>query len=443
MRVTPPRLLLDLGDAYALDPRRRPGEVAVDELLVESDSLEYLGPPVALDGRNAHLGHYLEDALVQGLDVVLFCVVATDRLDESGLVLHVGQRLVGQVRVDCGGAVSYEEGELGYVPRLARLHDQSGAGPDPFTDHVVMYAGHRQEAWDRRVTPVYTPVGQDEDGAVVRDGCRGLIAYPVHGLLERARSESGLEERGNGPGANPLGVEPLDLLQLAIAEDGAPYSQLPAVLGCLVEQVLLRPDRHVQRCDKLLADRVQRGIADLCEQLLEVAEEERGVVRQDRQRGVVPHGAYGLGAIDGHWLHEHPQVFKGIAECGLPLSQGVEVGTRHARRLRQPVQIDRVLLQPAAIGLLGGELGLDLFVTYEAALVPIEQEHATRVYAVLEQDVLRRDVQDAGLRCHDEQIVGCDQVPAGAKTVSVEYGADLPAIGADNERGPVPWLHEG
>ena len=51
-------------------PRRRPGEVAVDDFLVEADRLEDLGAAVALDGGDAHLGHHLEDALVDRLDVI-------------------------------------------------------------------------------------------------------------------------------------------------------------------------------------------------------------------------------------------------------------------------------------------------------------------------------------------------------------------------------------
>ena len=35
----------------------RPGEVLVDDVLVEADRLEDLGAAVALDGRDAHLRH--------------------------------------------------------------------------------------------------------------------------------------------------------------------------------------------------------------------------------------------------------------------------------------------------------------------------------------------------------------------------------------------------
>src|SRR3712207_6978826 len=52
------------------DPRRRAGEVALDELLVESDRLEDLRARVAADGRDAHLADRLQDRLAHRLDVV-------------------------------------------------------------------------------------------------------------------------------------------------------------------------------------------------------------------------------------------------------------------------------------------------------------------------------------------------------------------------------------
>ena len=57
-------------DADAFDARRRPGEVPVDERLAQADGLEDLGAAVAGERRDAHLGHHLEDALVERLDVV-------------------------------------------------------------------------------------------------------------------------------------------------------------------------------------------------------------------------------------------------------------------------------------------------------------------------------------------------------------------------------------
>ena len=57
-------------EANAADARRRPGEVAIDEVFVEADGLEDLRAAIALDRGDAHLRDDLDDAFVDRLDVV-------------------------------------------------------------------------------------------------------------------------------------------------------------------------------------------------------------------------------------------------------------------------------------------------------------------------------------------------------------------------------------
>ena len=61
----------ELVDADAADARGRAREVLVDEVAREADGLEYLRAVVALDRRDAHLGHDLDHALGDGLLVGL------------------------------------------------------------------------------------------------------------------------------------------------------------------------------------------------------------------------------------------------------------------------------------------------------------------------------------------------------------------------------------
>ena len=77
----------------------RPGEVLVDHVLVEADRLEDLGAAVALDRGDAHLGHHLDDALADRLDVVLDRVLLVDA-GQQALAAHVVERLEGEVGID-------------------------------------------------------------------------------------------------------------------------------------------------------------------------------------------------------------------------------------------------------------------------------------------------------------------------------------------------------
>ena len=51
-------------------------EVALQEALAQTDALENLGTTIASDGRNTHLSHNLEQALLHSLDIVLLgCMI--------------------------------------------------------------------------------------------------------------------------------------------------------------------------------------------------------------------------------------------------------------------------------------------------------------------------------------------------------------------------------
>src|SRR6185503_20690337 len=92
-------LVLQLRDANTADTRRRPGEVGVNALLGEAYGFEDLGATIALQGGDAHLGHYLEGALVQGLDIVLLRRGIVDGPEHRLAAADVVQRLEGEIRV--------------------------------------------------------------------------------------------------------------------------------------------------------------------------------------------------------------------------------------------------------------------------------------------------------------------------------------------------------
>jgi hypothetical protein len=66
-----------------------------------------------------------------------------------------------------------------------------------------------------------------------------------------------------------------ELLQLAVEQDRGLHRQLVRVLGRLGEQVALRAHPGAHAHHDRLADRVDRRIGHLREQLLEVAEQRR------------------------------------------------------------------------------------------------------------------------------------------------------------------------
>ena len=107
--VTPARLFLNGVQTNAAYARGGPGEVLVDRLLVQANGLEDLGAAVALDGRDAHLGHHLEHALVDRLDEVLLGGVGVHGQGCDLFLCELMEQLKGEVRAHRAGAIADEQ----------------------------------------------------------------------------------------------------------------------------------------------------------------------------------------------------------------------------------------------------------------------------------------------------------------------------------------------
>ena len=134
------------------------------------------------------------------------------------------------------------------------------------------------------------------------------------------------------PGQVALVVDVHDLGQvlLPITGNGSTIWRQEAGLG--LEQVPLGADVGAERGDELLADRVQRRVGDLREQLGEVVEHQPRPVRQHGHGGVGAHRADRLGARPRHRRQDDAQLLFGVAE-GLLAGQQVRRG-RHDVRSR-------------------------------------------------------------------------------------------------------------
>ena len=210
--------------------------------------------------------------------------------------------------------------------------------------------------------------------------------------------------------------------------------------GVRLEEVGLGADRARQRGHQLLADRVQRRVGHLGEQLGEVVEEQPRLVAERRDRGVGAHRPERLAAGVRHRREQHPQLLLGVAEDLLAAGdRGVRV--HDVLALGDVVEVDQPGVQPLLVGVLGGERGLDLVVLDDPVLLGVDEEHPARLQPALADDRGRVEVEHADLGGeHDQPVVG-DPVARGAQPVAVEDRADLVAVGEDHAGRAVPGLH--
>ena len=213
------------------------------------------------------------------------------------------------------------------------------------------------------------------------------------------------------------------------------------LLGALAQQVHLRAHAGLQRHHHALADRVDRRIRDLREQLLEVREQRRLAVGQDRQRGVVAHARHRLLALRRHRRDDHPQVLLRVAERELLGAQRLD--PRRARvAVGQVVDVDDRALVPLAVRLAAGDAALDLLVLDDLAFLEVEQENLAGSQAALALDVLGRDRHHARLRREHHIALGVLDPAAGPQPVAVEDRAGDAPVGEHDRCRPVPGLDQ-
>ena len=130
----------------AFDAAGSPGEIFVDEFAVQADGLEDLRAAIALLRGDAHLRHHLEQALADGLDVVLFqLLVACTCRRMNPSASNSSQRGKRQVGIDGAGPVAGEQGEVLHLAGFARFDHQAAARAGLFAHQVVMHAAGGQQ----------------------------------------------------------------------------------------------------------------------------------------------------------------------------------------------------------------------------------------------------------------------------------------------------------
>ena len=83
------------------------------------------------------------------------------------------------------------------------------------------------------------------------------------------------------------------------------------------EQIPLRTNGGVQRCDEFFTNRVQGRVGHLSELLNKVVKEEPWPLGEHRHRSIGPHGTERFGTRSGHGPQQDLQLFSGVAKCAL------------------------------------------------------------------------------------------------------------------------------
>ena len=435
----------DFEQAHALDLRRGAGEIFLHEIGGEANRIEDLCAAIGLVGRDAHLGHDLEDALVDGLDVALHRFVSRDLFLERGE--HVLQRLEGEIGVDGFRAIARERAELVHLARFARLDHEANLRAQALADQMVMRGRGGEQGRDRHALGRDRAVRQDDDVVAILHRplgqCTDGVECGFH-VLVAVRHIIGDVDGGGAERVVGHGTDGAHAFEVLVGQDRLGHLEAHVRRGALeVEQVGARSDEGDERHHQLLADRVDGRVRHLREVLLEIGVERLGAVGQRRDRRVIAHGAHGLLARLGHRRHQDLEVFLGVTKSLLAIEQ--RHGGMGAARLGggQVLQHDLRALQPLLVGMRGGKLLLQLFIGDDALLLEVDQQHLAGLETPLVGDVLFGELQAAHFRGEQDVPVIARHVAGRAKPVAVQRGADHLAVGEHHGGGAVPRFHEG
>src|SRR5687767_14728580 len=106
-QVSAKRLFGEDVKGHALDAARCPGEAQLDDFVSQSQRFKNLRPLVALQGANAHLGHYLEHAFGNGFAIRSHdLVVILKAVGQQAIAARLPERFKRKVRIDRVGAVT-------------------------------------------------------------------------------------------------------------------------------------------------------------------------------------------------------------------------------------------------------------------------------------------------------------------------------------------------
>ena len=308
---------------------------------------------------------------------------------------------------------------------------------------MVHAAGGEQGA-DRDAPRARRAVREHEQAVSVVDGSRGLGLQARQRLAQPRLTGASRERDVQGPRPPPTGVDPRQRGDLLVREDGVRHAQPVGVLLGHLQQVGLGPDVALQRHDHFFADRVDGGIGDLGEALLEVVVEHARLVREHRERRVVAHGAQRIAAL-AHQVEEHElHGLGGVAERLHALEQRVLVQSGNLFRSRpvELVQVQALAREPLAVGAPARPVGLDLVVRHHPTALEVDEEQSSRPQPALLDHAFGGDRQHPDLGGHDAAVVVGDVVAARAQPVAVQHRSDAGAVGEGDGRRTVPRLHQ-
>ena len=326
-----------------------------------------------------------------------------------------------------------------HLSGLRAFQNQRHARPLLCHNQVMVDRSHSQKRRDRNMRLIDTAVGQNQDVGILPERAVDVDIHALDRLLKAGvlvvghRDHFDLEARA---------LHVPDLHQIGVCQNRIVYLQHLAVFRLLLEEVAGLAQIDSCRCNNLLADRVNRRIGNLREELLEVVKQRVIRLCKHWKRRIDTHRVDRLISGQGHRQNGGLDFLIGIAEGLLHLLQHVLPVPRYSLiRNPQILQADHMGIDPLAVRLSAGIVLFQLFIIDHTPFQGVDQQHLARMKAFLDHNLLRRNRQHTDLRGENQGIVIRNQIAGRTQAVPVENSAHHIAICKYDGGWAVPRLH--
>ena len=217
----------------------------------QTDNLEQLAAAIAGNGRDAHLGHDLEQALADRLAIAATQLSALAVVEFDAAFAHdVEQCLIRHVRIDAGSAITDEAGKVMRITRRAGLDDQIAAAAQTHLDQMVMNCTCGKQRMNRYLFFDQIAIRDQQHQIAIAHCSLSLMAQATQCVLKTLFGHVlQVDERV----LDALIGHADDLAQLALREDRRVQHDLLGVMRARMKHVELGTDLRLQRHHDRLA----------------------------------------------------------------------------------------------------------------------------------------------------------------------------------------------
>ena len=255
-------------------------EISLYKAVSQPDGIENLRATIGLIGRDAHLGHHLQNPLADRLDETLLDFIGRDFILQ--ILRHRPERFKREPWIDRFRAIACKTREVMHFPRLACFNHETHRRAQPLANQMMVDCSGSQQCRHRNPVRPNHAVRQNNNVVPAFDSRFRAFAQTLKHVMHAIGTLLG--RIGN---IERLGIKTIfemadtaNFFEVAIRQNRlAHFQPFAARIAFKIKNIRPWPDKRDEAHHELFADRINRWVRDLGEILLEICVKQLRLVR--------------------------------------------------------------------------------------------------------------------------------------------------------------------